>query len=62
MKREQRDYEKLAISAKWVGSLAQVDPRKQPTVDKMLGKKQAKRSMAGREIDHAMRAWARATG
>jgi hypothetical protein len=59
VKRERREYERAAVTAKWIGVMAQIDPAKQPTTEKMLGTKKSTRKMGGKEIGAAMRAWAR---
>lgn len=61
VRNERREYERAAVSAKWIGVMAQIDPNKQPSTDKMLGTKKPTRAMAGKEISSAMRAWARRT-
>lgn len=62
VKRERREYERAAIAAKWVGAMTQIDPKKQPTTDAMLGTNKSTRKMDGKEIGAAMRAWARKAG
>lgn len=58
-RREMREYERSAVAARWIGLLSQIEPRRHPGVDKMLGKKKtAGRRMSGKEIGMAMRAWA----
>lgn len=61
VKRERREYERSAITAKWIGLMTQIDPNKQPTTEKLLGTKKSTRKMGGKEIGSAMRAWARRT-
>ena len=61
-RRERREYERAAMAARWTGALAQSDPRKQPSVDKMMGKKPERRVMSGKEIGGALRAWAKRSG
>ncbi len=61
-RREKREWERFANAAKWTGAFAQVDPRKQPSVKKMLGEKPVQRRMSGKEIGSALRAWARRVG
>ncbi|UIJ43726.1 hypothetical protein LZK98_11555 [Sphingomonas cannabina] len=55
---QRRAYRQSAWQAQWIGVLAQADPRKQPSIDKMLGNKP--KPMTGEQIDAAMRAWAAA--
>ena len=61
VRRERREYERAAVTAKWIGVMAQIDPNKQPSTDKMLGTKKPTRAMAGKEIGAAMRAWVKST-
>lgn len=59
VKRERREYERAAVAAKWIGVMTQIDPKKQPSTEKMLGVKTPARKMGGDEIGSAMRAWVR---
>lgn len=58
VKRERREYERAAVAAKWIGVMTQIDPKKQPSTEKMLGVKVPNRKMGSSEISAAMSAWA----
>lgn len=61
MKRERREYERAAVTSKWIGVMTQIDPNKQPSTDKMLGTKKPNRKMGAEEIGSALQSWVIAT-
>ncbi|ARR55330.1 hypothetical protein HY78_18730 [Rhizorhabdus wittichii DC-6] len=59
--RARRELRKLAWLASRTGWLSQVDPRKQPSIDKLTGEQGRAPTMSSAEIVGVMQAWAAVT-
>ncbi|MES2494638.1 MAG: hypothetical protein V4618_00860 [Pseudomonadota bacterium] len=58
---ERRELRKMAWLASRTGWLSQVDPRKQPSIEKLTGEQRKLRPMSSAEIVGAMQAWVSVT-